>query len=805
MLEVVNGGSVKASQLSHYPRLETVLSKTYRAYLNDICDYYKGSSLKSLLTPYVCFVDIAIRNSSTPYCGVDILSSSDRLNHHFRLLIGFVYSELNHHTKTKKYDYGNGYKRIFSTIAKEKNLSLHNLALSALTVTDDATKCIEEYKCANKNVDLSDYYKGWTCKSKDGREFNLHLATIYDAYGSDYTKKLHSAFSNYALTQKGTTFKNFPNFMVQLFNEFTLHCPSIKQLDLALKPENSTWLMLNVYTTLLAKVAAKGENVKGGDVKQFISGVWPRIIAYFSACFIDSGIFSEPIKPFIVPVFKTPKLNRSNTIPTGGKLTEKENERLLCNIPLEIKDEEALNIITDRIDRDLEHVRIITRKLIDETNARHERNQVSSCNGKIKPYPYHATRHKRQPFPIGPEHLDNTIATFYHYGYEGCSTRYGMFLGFRNKNDLCLTELNIPTPESLAPFLFQLVLNNPQITPAWLDQWELFDKSGNMTGFKQVGKLWVAVSFKNRRSATLAQQEIILSEHSQFVVKSLITHTHYAREELKKKGGSDWRYMLLTSTLTKVSRCRDIAQILRSNNNRFLEKLVKESVGCNGVINLTKHDAKILAPLVTLRSVRKAIGIQTYLKTHSIKAVSEALGHKQPDIKVLSSYLPQSLLEYFNERWVRIFQNAIIFEAMETSQYLIDALDFSAENLEKFLSNHRLGDMPDHLAKANTSIVNENNQKDIEQLDELVFTITTPLLQVLIAIITIVTTASNREDLGPFITKWYESAAFIISHFNLSGKSHRHVQGVKETQPLYDAAIKHPIDVDKIKGALLCL
>jgi hypothetical protein len=371
-----------------------------------------------------------------------------------------------------------------------------------------------------------------------------------------------------------------------------------------------------------------------------------------------------------------------------------------------------------------------------------------------------------------------------------------------------MEELNLPTLISLMPFLLLLVIAHPKITPSWLHEWELFDKNGNMIGFKQVGKQWVAVSYKNRRGATLAQQEVILTEHSKFIVESLIKHTQFAREGLKMMGNNDWRYVILASTLNKPKRFQSLGNtLITSNKDGYIQRLVTDTFiekGGKKELVLGKHSAKRIAPLVTLRNTRKTRGLQVYLETRSIKAVSEALGHKEPNLEMLTSYLPQSLMDFFNTRWIRIFQNAIIFEALKESAYLTDALDFSEGKLEEFLINHCLGELPDNLKKANDCLVNEDNQHDITQLDELVFTLTTPLLQVLIAISVMVESALEDEVFTPIIQKWYESAVFILNHFTLSGKSITYVQGVKDSQSLYDAALGNPLDINKFKDSFLC-
>jgi hypothetical protein len=84
-----------------------------------------------------------------------------------------------------------------------------------------------------------------------------------------------------------------------------------------------------------------------------------------------------------------------------------------------------------------------------------------------------------------------------------------------------------------------------------------------------------------------------------------------------------------------------------------------------------------------------------YLKTKSVEAMAEALGHSKYNPSLLRDYLPDSILAFFQSRWIRIFQRGIICEAMKDSPYLLKASNFeSMDELHNFLRNHALKDIP---------------------------------------------------------------------------------------------------------------
>lgn len=791
-----------SQKLRFYPRLHHVFTEVYRSFLIDLFTRIDSRSKDSLLNTYSCFVDVAVKRSDSAFNPIDIYNNEVNINKHFELLVGFLYTEMN---GSCNYTYGmcRRYKLAFKDLAEHHNLTFNNIDISTLRITEQAEHCIALYKKKQKNTELLNYYTGWVCYSKEGKELNLHLATFCDFYGALYTKEIHQAILNYAKKRKKTSLSKPVIMLVELLNNFTQHCPTLAELKHSMREENSTALMLKIFIAKVADCVSQDNDV------QYLFKVWSAaIIPNFIACFITPGIFDEPQRPFICPKYKQLKASQT-ALSLGGKLSEKEESRLFSLIPLEIKDEQAIELISARVNRDIEHVQLVCTQLVSEINERHDRNLTLRERGQIKPYPYLA-RGSKSHFPIGPSSIENTVATFYHHAkdYEVNIATYHNFLGYRGESSILIEELNIPTLISLMPFLLLLVIEHPKITPSWLHEWELFDKNGNMIGFKQVGKQWVAVSYKNRRGINLAQQEVILTKHSKFIVESLIKHTEFAREGLKMMGNNDWRYAILVSTLNKPKRFASLGNaLITCNRDGFIQRLVADTYiekGGKKELVLGKKSAKRIAPLVTLRNTRKTRGLQVYMETRSIKAVSEALGHKEPNLEMLTSYLPQSLMDFFNTRWIRIFQNAIIFEALKESPYLIDALDFSERKLEEFLINHRLGELPDNLKKVNDCLVNEDNQHHITQLDELVFTLTTPLLQVLIAISVMVESALEDEIFTPIIQKWYESAVFILNHFTLSGKSITYVQGVKDSQSLYDTALENPLDINKFKDSFLC-
>ena len=424
-------------------------------------------------------------------------------------------------------------------------------------------------------------------------------------------------------------------------------------------------------------------------------------------------------------------------------------------------------------------------------------NQASSMiTGIVKPLSG-TLGYTQYNYFVGADKLDNTVATFYEHGIAA-KNQYLKFLGFAGNASQLRTELNLPTKSTLTALLTLLVMEHPRITPSWLARWELFDVNGNTVGYKQVGSQHIAVSWKSRKGSTNAQQEVVLNEFSKSVVEFLIQHTHMSREYLKEKGDINWRKMILVATATYVV-CPVSLNTTLNSANEFYDWLRDESLLDNSS-DITLEDAQAISGIHSLRSIRRHRGLQIYLETRSMDAVAEALGHKKKDTKLLTSYLPKPLMGFFNDRWVRQFQNAILLEAMKDSVHCLDAVNMSAQDIDEFLNNHGISNIPEHFEHGfvqKAAIDNETSES--LAFDQLTYTISTSLLQLLMAIRLIVDSSDDECSFLDIVFHWYQSAVFILDTLN-SGKH----SADTDLMEMLDIAINNKLDADLIKGALLC-
>lgn len=448
---------LKIAQLSQYPRLKNVLSTKY---YNEFSVQARNTSpdRPSLVIIYSAFIDLTMNNDKTGYSALDILNSEKKFNLHFKKLIGFIYSTHFDMSLIARHITCVSFKRLFNAMAENYTVCLDELSISRDKITKDLASSIDTFNSITLNVERLEYYKGWTVSDKEGKAHYLHLATVLDYFGKELTQTFHRAIFDFILTKKTNTAKNVIYSLTPLLNVFTDLCKTSDELLLRLQADRSHLFFELVLNTMFANTI-----VNELDKKTFFK-IWAETVKYFSACFIETGVFDEPIKPFLTPSFKEP-IKDCYSFSVGGALTANENKRWLTDIPLHIKDDEALDIIHQRLNRDLEHIRTINHQHFVEINQRQTQNEMYIKNNSVKPLSTDENGGRGFPFPLGEEHLGDSVATFYHHGF-GALSSYPGFLGFKGKTAALTEALNLPTINTHIILISLLVLEHPLITPS---------------------------------------------------------------------------------------------------------------------------------------------------------------------------------------------------------------------------------------------------------------------------------------------------------------------------------------------------
>lgn len=106
---------------------------------------------------------------------------------------------------------------------------------------------------------------------------------------------------------------------------------------------------------------------------------------------------------------------------------------------------------------------------------------------------------------------------------------------------------------------------------------------------------------------------------------------------------------------------------------------------------------RALGPLVdtlTPARIRSTAGVVAYLRTHSLDEMARTLGNKRETS--LRHYLPDVLWAFFQDRWLRIFQNLLIIQPVQGTTYALEVSDFSSwGEVDTFLDRNILRDVPE--------------------------------------------------------------------------------------------------------------
>lgn len=775
--------------LNELSLLKTALSAEYSNYLTIAAaeSSVTPKRIQAVLNLYAAYCYLVEQGN---YSALEILNDSSSFNAHFQSLIGFVYSD-DDITIKRRYDLGNQLKALFRYIAQDKHLTLNELKLSNIKISEDASSCLALFRKLSIDKTKADYLDGWQVVSKEGKEHEAHLDTLYVNFGEAFTNKIHLALKNYVFTQKLSTAVGALKELRKLFVGITIVYNGKSELTIEnLLSRNHVQLFFHkVFKVLFVRSQAAQYSPKSFH-KQ-----WRNTINHYTECFINTGVFAEPHKPFIVPDWKDPK-DAAPTFSIGGNATQLEDFRWFANIPLKIKDEEAVSIIQQRVERDMAHIKHVCLLKLEELLEREDRNKAFQSKGSVKPLSSNSHNHQYYNL-VGADKLENTVATFYAHGIAAKDDSYRSFLGFASNASQLKTELNLPTKSTLNVLLTLLVMEHPLITPSWLAEWDLFDGNGNVVGYKQAGNQYIAVSLKSRKGATKAQQEVVLNDLSKSIVEFLIQHTRMSREHLKQKGDVNWRRMILTATSTSAIRPTNLNTTLHSANDFYGWLQDKSLFDKSSDISL--KDAKAISYIHSLRSIRRHRGFQIYLETRSMDAVAEALGHEKKNANLLTSYLPKPLMDFFNARWIRQFQNAILLEAMKDSVHRLDAVNMNAQDIEVFLNNHGISNIPEHFDHGFVQKTTTDNEvSELLAFDRLTYTISTSLLQLLMAI-RMVVESNDEESFLDIVAHWYQSAVFVLDTLD-SGKHNAD----DDLMGMLDIASNNKLDTHSIKEALLC-
>ncbi|MEP0354395.1 hypothetical protein [Paraglaciecola sp.] len=721
--------------------------------------------------------------STEQYLTLKSFNSGSEIDRYLSSVIGFIYERLDG-SLIHKYNYSTYMVQVFVHVAEKANVELTFPVLSKVKVHTDVQKILDSF--SGVNDEKLGFFSGWLLEDNTGNKISVEFSFIREAYGDKVAEQLFSALSRFCRKVKEQTaqshikhFKGLFKYFIKLADDF----PTLRQYlqsSLAVK-----------YLSVIFNIELKSHIEKGLDGSAFVKA-WSTKMSIYRECLITYSIFDEPI--FSLPV---PRFRQAITLSGSHNSMEKSegcssgifNHKLLTKIPLERTDKQAIKEVLKDVRRDIGHV-ISTSKRASEINYR-----------RLKRFEQYAAI-------AAPKELGDVIdydsivqkqaiacATFSHFlwGQPAKSGGYSTFLGYRDQTEYLNKILSIPTYHILYPLLLLLVHEHPKITESWLLNWRFYDDGGKPLGYVKVKDGWVIRSVKKRRGPVNAEQIVKLNDTSKVIVERIIKHTKLAREFLKRQGNNDYQYMLLIASLEKLpAKLKGITNLKKiTSSSVFTRSLSLRSS------HVSKERAQEVANMLTISRLRSSSGVEVFLKTNSVKKMCEALGHKEERADLVNRYLPLPILKYFKDRWIRVFQNAIVYEAMKESKHLHKAIDISPDALEEFLENHRLYSMHGHVKDGNVFNINEAKPKQDGSI-----VLSTPLLRILFFFFEATSEEIERLDyVVETINTWEELSTLIITQleYQLTSNDVTSESFEEEVLDMYQEAKANPLTISNFR------
>ncbi|MBB4809055.1 hypothetical protein HNP31_000748 [Acinetobacter johnsonii] len=721
----------------------------------------KLNKLTALVALYCAYIE-CLKGTSSQH-SIFNLTSSAALEDHVECFIGFIYTEIDT-SNYNKYHYSYEVQLVFNNLALFLNKRKTTIFLSFNTISEDVEHCIFLYKNTEKNIEKIEYYQGWSICSNDKKIMNLNISIIYDAYGKEFTHKLHQIMITYGKKIISTTLSKKIGYLVSLFRILVLVYPNIKNLQRAMSSEYAFESMLIIYNLCLIDAKIKNYNIG------HFHGRWSCMVDMYSLL-VNYGIFQEPLTEILRPIYKNCTNKNTTTNVIKNNKQQLLHNKLVTQIPLSYTDSEAKELIFIKIINEIDHIVYCSELLRQKVNEKYDYFIECSNKGTIK---VNQNNNLRNPVPIGTLSKNNTFRTYYETPFKHKDIKnYSNFLGisgFSKEKDIIKDEIFYSSYNTLYPLLILLINQHPAITESWLLSWKLYDNKSNVGLFK-IGESWYSKSFKKRKGVNHAEQLIKLNSQSVKIIEDIIRITSIARNYLKSENNKDYEYMLLASrtAFTEPKRVKKIENGTCTTLINCLKNSYEITSYRNSEILLNNNESKHIFQNLTLTRFRASCGVRVYYETMSVNKMSIALGHEEYNPSLIDSYLPDALWKFYTNRWIRIFQNALIYESMKESIYLFESVDFTKDELDKFINNHAFKDMPHHIEKGfhEINIEKKNNNDKNSYIG--IYLITVPLLQIFLAVKYLFEeTSHNEKDIKKHLKWWYTSANYVISQIEES-------------------------------------
>ncbi|SAL61610.1 hypothetical protein AWB69_06856 [Caballeronia udeis] len=514
--------------------------------------------------------------------------------------------------------------------------------------------------------------RGWPVANKDGLRW-LDLRALHLRYGSQFACEVQAA------TQRFYDGRDQESIhQISFLLDYLANLPPNWRREHFGQSDKSQRLFA-AYALHFAKVRGRTHDY------DYIKNHWAKGCNFLRKAFFSCGLFASPL--WGLPEFPSagsPNRTHERSDGAGGRYSTK----LLTNVPLKLTDKEAAELLFRTIRADLARIQAWADARISEIWNRYKVFLKLSASGTVREFSKAghtlrkgATRRTHESWQ------ENVAATYAARGFETPNDEPRLDLLYGAPRSDVYSIIALPTAGSLLAHMAALVIEHPLLTPSFFTELTLYDKDDRVAGVSEIDSRWVLDGKKARKGPDTAQQKVPLSDRAAEILGQVIKLTQPLRNYLKGKGDPSWRRIFI-ETGKGFDDPGPVVASKRTSGVDNVNRLTNELVS---FADMREEDARRLAKRFSLVTLRASEVVARYLKKPDLAEAAKNLGHERLSFHQIERYVPPPLIAFFQERWVRIFQNAVIAEALKDSEYRLRATDFeSSDELNQFLNNHAL-------------------------------------------------------------------------------------------------------------------
>lgn len=633
------------------------------------------------------------------------------------------------------------------------------------------TEIKEDYKnqLNNVNEDERHYWCGWQVENRTRRKSYLLIPLVWNSHGKEFATKIYEGYKTQAEKRRAIE-STLVNAMLLFLSENKERWP---------KEAFQNPIELKNFFKHFFHDHFIDAHTRGIDINTRLRS-WNKFITITEQALIEPGTWAPPFGDGLPRSMARDENGSKTRIKKRIDGTEVK-EKLLTEIPLQIKDEQAIEILFHTISRDIERLTFWAETQVKELMERYfNRRKLAKKESDF----YNKRKAGKRYCSYREEDVVIGICKFFELDGFQTDTKYiKKYLSSRHGilNKRAANILALPIAGSLYSFQVLLIAEHTEITPEFLKEFQLFDKRGNLSGFIKTDSGYQLIGYKNRKGKKLAEQRIKLTLKTTKLIKNIIELTTPLRDYLKRNNDPNWTYLFLTCGVgfnypnpPSLINWND-GLIKSEQGQRFLSSLKKAT-------NISEEEARLFIKQASLTSLRASCAVQVYIETQSVQKMSEALGHTNYNPNLLSHYLPAPISDFFQARWVRIFQKAIICEAMKESPLFLDATNFSSMKiLHKFLKNHALKEIPEHLRNPENLAMSDSLTQDNGNNAEIYISIDKGILVTLISLERAVEAATNPNAVSGLAHYWAKLTKFICTEIK-NGENYSLLKCLKDAE-----------------------